>query len=111
MNKLVENLMGRAYTLLYVGDECLLHFPTSQRAFDFLREIFSQPDAGDPEGITLALVVGAWHGEPYIPMIGEVTRDERGAIEYKELFGPPFEEFSQKIIEDWDRMSEVLATC
>lgn len=117
MNTLIQKEAGHPYSLLYVGEECLLYFYTMQEAWECLYKLVSS--YGDTENefwsgdLHLVLAIPSETGVK-TPQIGKIVKTDTENIlnflEYRELFGPSFEEFRDRVMNDWPRIQKALPT-
>lgn len=107
MNQTSEKT-GTPYAIVCVGGEPLLHFPTSQQAWDYLRELleFESVDNPLPEETYILFVIEMGALGVQIPQIQKVVK-ENGDIKARGLFGADYEKF-QYIKDDWPRIKEGL---
>ncbi len=112
MNKLIERVGRTPLSLVYVGEEPLLSFPTNQQAWEYLSELltFSNEDNQPwPEEVHVAFMIEDFGNTVSIPQIDKVTK-QAGKLKYKGLFGDPFLEFCQRIKNNWPAIKEGLRT-
>jgi hypothetical protein len=112
MNKLIERT-NTPISLVYVGGECLLVYPTNQQAWEHLSSLVAIGDGQDdwPREVYLVLALCTSDSIVGIPQIGQVVLNKAdqtlGCVpKYKELWGPDYDAFQEKIKKDWPRIKE-----
>ena len=109
-NKLIE-VTGTPRSIVYVGEEALLSFPTNQQAWEYLSELFKtagqEPKQPWPEEVYVAFMLEEVGDTILIPQIDKavILADQ---LKYKGLFGSDFEDFRQRIIDDWPNIKKGL---
>lgn len=99
---------GRAISLVYVGKEPLLKFPTDQEAWEYLSRLSRTAfDKGLPwpEEVYIAFVLEESNGRLLIPQINKIVK-KGSKLKLRGVFGPEWDEFCQRIIDDWPKMAE-----
>jgi hypothetical protein len=98
---------GTAISLVYVGEECLLKFPTDQQAWEYLSRLSRTADeSGEswPEEVYIAFVLEESDNKLLIPQINKIVKKE-GKLKLRGLYGSSWDEFCQRIIDDWPNIS------
>lgn len=111
MIKLIEEI-GALWSLVYVGKEPLLAFPTNQRAYDYLSALSITADEEEepwPEGVYIVFVTEAFNKVASVPQIGKITK-QKDHLRYESLLSPEYEEFRQRIVDNWPSIKEGLKT-
>ena len=109
MNKLIEQT-GTSRSLVYVGGECLLFFPTNQQAWEHLSALSITADEEEnpwPEEVYIAFTLDTDGLPLLVPQIGKIVKQEK-RLEYKGLFGPKYHKFRQVIVDNWPNIKEGL---
>ena len=110
INNLIEET-GTPRSLVYVGGECLLSFPTNQQAWQYLVELSTTADDEEeswPEDIHVAFMIEEVGGMILVPEIDKVVK-EGEKLTSKRLWGQGFDAFRQRIINDWPSIKEGLS--
>jgi hypothetical protein len=101
---------GFALTLVYVGNSCLLHFPTDQEAWEYLSRLLRTADEKElpwPEEVYITFVVEESDDKILIPQINKIVKQD-GKLQLRGLFGPRWDKFHQRITDDWPSIREGL---
>jgi hypothetical protein len=109
MNNLIEKT-GAPRSLVYVGGECLLTFPTNQQAWQHLLGLHTtsfEREEPWPEEVYVAFMLEEVGGTLLVPQIDKAVILD-GKLKYKGLFGSDFEDFRQRIIDDWPTIKKGL---
>ena len=110
MNKLIERVGRTPLSLVYVGKEPLLSFPTNQQAWEYLSALSVTADEEEqpwPEEVYVAFMIEDFGNTVSIPQIDKVVK-EGEKLRYKGLFGDDFLEFCQRIKDAWPAIKEGL---
>jgi len=109
MNILVKKT-GIPRSLVYTGKECLMIFPTNQQAWEYLSELSIISDEKKepwPEEVHVAFMIEEVGDAIMVPQIQKVSKQEDG-LYYVGLFGPEYNAFRRRIVDDWPTIKEGL---
>ena len=106
----------RVKALVYIGDACLLHFPTNDEAWAFLSALsltaYEQKQVWFEEKIHIVMVMYNDDYKVAIPQIGRIIRpndqEEDQYMKYVNLVDIEYHAFARKVINNWSRIKEAL---
>ena len=102
--------------LVYIGDACLLHFPTNDEAWAFLSALslsaYEQKQVWFEEKIHVVMVMYTDDHTVAIPQIGRIIRpdkrEEDQYVKYVNLVDAEYHIFARQVVDDWSRIKEAL---
>lgn len=111
----IERLPGHAWSLLFSNGECLLYFPTTAQAYEFLTQMFRPPMILGEGELHLVMASDTEDGHPLIYQITAIhppsQDDLQKGYSMVNLWGAPYDRYKQFVESKWPSIRRAIPAC